>query len=225
MVSFQSTKVKLLVPLVLGVFLAACGAAPIIPPPPGAPGVPGVPANPLAPLTNLAPDNEAGDALRGLGALSQLGTAFDQQGNVSDPNAVQNFLSTIQDIEKQQNTREFAEKESLEFPENAPPVLKTFAYANGKLVSVNDNSNSPNFDFNLKYQTLDVMKTVGDFYKNLAKTLSGGWKTTAQSTSTDEGSLTLQNQTPNGEENLTVRWSEDGGITTIQVRFWTYYNS
>ncbi len=226
--STNSTKVKLLVPAVLGMFLIACGGTPAIPLPPGVPSVPGMPtnpANPLAPLTGLAPNSEVGDAMQGLGALSQLGNAFDQQGNVTDPNAMQNFLDSIQQIDAQQKAREFAAKESLEFPSDAPAVLRSFVYANAKLTELNDGSSAPNSDIRMTYQTMDVMKTVADFYKNLGKTATGGWKITAQSASAKEGSLTLQNKPANGEENMAVSWSEDGGITTIRLHYWTYYNS
>lgn len=222
-----SSKVKFCVPFLLGVFLVACGATPAIPLPPGAAvpsALPTSSSNPLAPLTGLTPNSDVGDALKGLGALSQLGNAVDQKGNVTDPNAMQNFLNTIQDLDKQQKARDFAQKESLDFPQNAPQILKNFAYASAKLTAMDDSSSTPNFDISLTYQTLDVMKTVGDFYKNLGKTLTGGWKITGQSADATEGSLSIQNKPANGEENLRVTWSDDAGLTLIRIRYWTNYN-
>lgn len=218
------SRIKLVAPLAATVLFAGCGA-PAVPPPPPAAINTNVPAgaanNPLNSLAGLAPNSDVGDALKGLGALSQLGAGLDAQGNVTDPNAVNNFANSLEQIQKDVATREYNQKEAVDFPSDAPDVLKAFAYTNGKLVNATYESMEP-MDLRLVYDTMDPIKTIGEFYKNVAKTPAAGWKVVSQSAGATNGSLEMQTKQGTREDRIAVRWEMNNGIAEIHIRSWTY---
>ncbi len=218
------SRLKMVAPLAATVLLVGCGAPAVPPPPPAAMNTnlpAGMANNPLNALGNLAPNSDVGDALKGLGALSQLGTSLDAQGNLTDPNAVNNFANSLEQIQKDVAAREYAQKEAVEFPSDAPDALKAFAYTNGKLVNATYESMEP-VDLRLVYDTMDSIKVIGEFYKNVAKTPAAGWKVVSQSAGATNGSLEMQMKQGTREDRIATRWEMNNGIAEIHIRSWTY---
>lgn len=216
------SRLKIVAPLAATMLFAGCGPAAVPPPPPAAMGTVLPSNNPLNSLANLAPSSDVGDALKGLGALSQLGNAVDAQGNLKDPNALNNFANSLEQMQKDAAQREYNQKEPVDFPSDAPDALKSFAYSNGKLVNATYESMDP-VDLRLVYDTLDPIKTIGDFYKNLIKTPSAGWKLVKQSAGASDGNIELQNkQGATKEDRISVRWEMNNGIAEIHIRSWQY---
>ncbi len=218
------SRLKMVAPLAATVILAGCGAVAVPPPPPAAmmpitTAMPGT--NLLNPLTGMVPNSDVGDALKGLGALSQLGTAMDAQGNLKDPNAMNNFVSNLDQIQKDMSAREYAQKEAVDFPSDAPAALKSFEYTGGKLVNATYESMEP-VDLRLVYDTMDTIKTIGDFYKNVSKNLPAGWKVVSQSAGATDGSVEVQMKQGTREDRVATRWEMNNGIAEIHIRSWTY---
>ncbi len=212
---------KFLVPVSAMVLLVGCGA-PVPPPPPAA-------NNPLAsvlgttnPLGSILPGNsEMNNALNGLNALGNLGNAFDANGNLKDQNAVNNFANSLEQIANNQAKLEYEQKESIEFPSDAPAVVSSYAYTNGKLTNATYQSMDP-IDLRLSYDTLDTPKTVSDFYKNVVKNLPAGWKTVSQSAGTDNGTIEVQTKEGTADQRINVSWEQNGAMTSIRIRSWMY---
>lgn len=215
------SRLKMVAPLAAAMLLAGCGAVAVPPPPAMVPmtSVPGT--NPLNSLNGMVPNSDVGDALKGLGALSQLGTALDAQGNLKDPNAMNNFVSNLDQIQKDMSAREYAQKEAVDFPGDAPDALKGFAYTGGKLVNATYESMEP-VDLRLVYDTMDSIKTIGDFYKNVSKNLPAGWKVVSQSAGATAGSVEVQMKQGTREDRVATRWEMNNGIAEIHIRSWTY---
>ena len=220
---------KFVAPLAATILLAGCGAPAVPPPPPGmAPintAMPAAIGNPLNPLASMMPNSDVGDALKGLGALSQLGNAVDAQGNIKDPNAMSNFANSLDQMQKDIATREYNQKEAVDFPSDAPhaDVLQAFAYKNGKLVNATYESMDP-VDLRLSYDTLDPIKSIADFYKGLIKSPAAGWKVVSQSMGAEDGHVELSNKTTASthDEHISVRWEMNNGIAEIHIRSWVY---
>lgn len=213
-----STKVKLLVPVLLSVALVACGTPPV----PPTVSVPNPLTNPLASLPTNLPASDLGAAMQGLNALGQLGQSIDANGQIQNQAALNNFANSFEQIARQQAERDYQEVMPIDAPEGMPDLVKQFNYANGKLVGASVENSEP-IDVRLTYSTLDSVGTVTNYYRQLVKSpLPTGWKVRGQAGSADEGHIELQRLAGSVDDRMMVEFSKDSGITEIRIRYYNY---
>ena len=131
-------KIRVILPFTFILLLAACGTAPIPPSPPAA-VLPTLPTNPLGNLpndlsnqlgnlaTNLPNATDFNAAMQGINALGQLGVAAGQNGQISNPTVLNNFVDAMTQMQNQYALREYQELGTVDMPEGAPEVLNRFA--------------------------------------------------------------------------------------------------
>ncbi|MBI4835797.1 MAG: hypothetical protein HY817_00895 [Candidatus Abawacabacteria bacterium] len=217
------SKAKLLLPIFGVLVLAACSLSPAVPTPPSPPvALPNILNNPLAGLPTNLPNSDLNSALQGLNALGQLGQAVGPDGTITNPSAVSGIVNSFEEFARAQAARDFQELESVDFPEGVPDSVKSFNYTNGKLSGASFQSMDP-IDLRLTYLTMDTLKTVGDFYRSLAKTSAAGeWKVKGQANGSDKSHIELQKLQGTNDDRVFIEFEKQSGLTEINIRYYNY---